>query len=106
MTLHLESRKVRRTIKLLTLSNFTDVLPYPDPLIPTLSLVGPMTALDTKADADDNIDVDSTLGTISDVTGTDVGSYPTDDMRTEVSDELQVRSRGVYSCNILPRTYT
>ena len=63
-----------------------------------------MTALDIKGDADDNIDADSALGTISDVTGTDVGSYPTDDMsivtaglRTEVSDEFQVRSRGVYS---------
>ena len=72
-----------------------------------------MTALDIKGDADDNTDADSALGTISDVTGTDVGSYPTDDMsivtaglRTEVSDEFQVRSRGVYSCKILPHTYT
>ena len=58
-----------------------------------------MTTLDIKNGADDNIDADSALGTISDVTGTDVSSYPTDDMsivtaglRTEVSDEFQVRS--------------
>ena len=111
-----EGEKHYQVINLVTskviVSNFTDVLPYPDPLIPSLSLVGPMTALDIKGDADDNIDADSALGTISDVTGTDVGSYPTNDMsivtaglRTEVSDEFQVRSRGVYSCNILPHTY-
>ena len=57
-----------------------------------------MAALNIKSGADDNIDADSALGTISDVT---VGSYPTDDMsivtaglRTEVSDEFQVRSEG------------
>ena len=74
------------------------IFPCPEPLNTGLSLVGSMAGLDIKSGADD-IDADSALGTISDVTGTDVGSYPTDDMsivtaglRTEVSDEFQVRS--------------